>query len=92
MRSRPSLLLMRNLRSLAVVVLATLPCVAFAQWRVVAVSTEVDKMRFNTIIDAHSFMKNYRSGAGRERQLGMRFIRLPVMVMAVMSPGSVLSI
>ncbi|ECY3301455.1 type IV secretion protein Rhs, partial [Salmonella enterica subsp. enterica serovar Typhimurium] len=62
MRSRPSLLLMRNLRSLAVVVLATLPCVAFAQWRVVAVSTEVDKMRFNTIIDAHSFMKNYRSG------------------------------
>nr|WP_240433701.1 RHS repeat-associated core domain-containing protein [Vibrio cholerae] len=25
-------------------------------------STEVDKMRFNTIIDAHSFMKNYRSG------------------------------
>ncbi|MDF5473873.1 hypothetical protein P3695_25435, partial [Vibrio parahaemolyticus] len=53
---------MRNLRSLAVVVLATLPCVAFAQWRVVAVSTEVDKMRFNTIIDAHSFMKNYRSG------------------------------
>ncbi len=50
MRSRPSLLLMRNLRSLAVVVLATLPCVAFAQWRVVAVSTEVDKMRFNTII------------------------------------------
>ncbi|WP_412527398.1 hypothetical protein [Enterobacter hormaechei] len=57
-------------------------------------STEVDKMRFNTIIDAHSFMKNHRSGEeqGRERQLGMRFIRLPVMVMAVMSPGSVLGI
>ncbi|UAM87988.1 hypothetical protein PQC30_24905 (plasmid) [Salmonella enterica subsp. diarizonae] len=70
MRSRPSLLLMRNLRSLAVVVLATLPCVAFAQWRVVAVSTEVDKMRFNTIIDAHSFMKNYRSGEEEPRQPG----------------------
>ncbi|HCH1415079.1 TPA: hypothetical protein NKQ25_003609 [Vibrio parahaemolyticus] len=52
MRSRPPLSLMRNLRSLAVVVLATLPCIAFAQWRVVAVSTEVDAMRFNTIMDA----------------------------------------
>ena len=60
MRSRPPLSLMRNLRSLAVVVLATLPCIAFAQWRVVAVSTEVDAMRFNTIMDAHSFMKSYR--------------------------------
>ncbi len=27
-------------------------------------------MRFNTIIDAHSFMKNYRSGEGKGTPVG----------------------
>ncbi len=40
--------------------LALLPGFSMAQWRVVAVTDEVEAMRFDTIADAHDFMTAYR--------------------------------
>lgn len=60
MTSSLSLFSLRSLRTMAAFLLAALPCIAFAQWRVVAVTPEVEAMRFDTILDAHSYMKDYR--------------------------------
>jgi len=60
MTSSLSLFSLRSLRTMAAFLITALPCIAFAQWRVVAVTPEVEAMRFDTILDAHSYMKDYR--------------------------------
>src|SRR5690554_6749996 len=47
-----------------------LPGLSMAQWRVVAVTDEVEAMRFDTIADAHDFMTAYRA----EEEAGTGFL------------------
>lgn len=51
--------LAKLLQMLVLLVLVTLPSMAMASWRYVAVTPEVEAMRFNTIDQAHSFMVGY---------------------------------
>lgn len=65
---------MRSFRVLAVLLLAVLPCLAFAQWRVVAVNTEVEAMRFDTIPQAHDFMVDFLTAQEAQLHFPLRHL------------------